>query len=1023
MTWNMQGATSNGASMWTDYMPSVLAQARPHVAMLQEAGPDQPNSAHAETRPPGSYGNHTASYWRWRSDEPSGPRPGNWYMLFVQTNDPDRPGGRVNTIVMSTVRADEAMIVDSDHSSGRGRPAVGIRLGDDWYFSYHALSGGGGDAVRMLTDVGTAVERASRAAGRRYDWTVSGDFNTTPETLRSRRGFADIRTPDTGIPPAVVRSGMPTHHSPDGSRRELDFTVTTSSAELLSAEAQPSRGGSDHDPVATRPRATRVDGGPQMSAMPTGGYGMDGENGQDEAGGRGIMRACLVVQGGGPCPNSRGSTGGSTSTAADEEASFDYVGSTEGGTVSDGDNQQEAFPGQSMEQLRQHLSEDLPTYKPNVVVLQIDVANDLTTRNARSAADEANQLRDLLEQIYLVVPNTTVLVGDPAPSKDASVREAMFSGTSSYRARSKAIIDGVAAAGHRIRRVDTGFTSSTSGVDTGQDADGVPNTRGYRTMAYGYAAQLRALWRNGTIVEPGDVVVGVDSGDAITKQPLRVMPLGDSITAGVESSDNNGYRGALYARLRETVADGQVDFTGSQRRGTMPDLDHEGHPGWRIDEIAEVAACTVPQYRPNVITLHAGTNDFNQNYELDSAPERMKSLITRLHKDSPKAVVVVAKVLPTGKAGLQPRIDAFNAELPGIVADLRAQGQRVVLTDTGDISVGDGLESDAHPDDAGYAKLGGDFYSGIEDAARKGWIEKPDPSRVSSPCDDGDGTSAAGPGWRPLGVIAPGMTHPQGQTQLADFDGDGRDDYVRVDTDTRDHSLRIALNREDRPGQPRWEEVKADIDLAEAWPDGWKIDFPDVDGDGRADIVLIPPSGDDRLVFNYLNEGLVDGSTISWDEGGSIDLDLDGAEQDSVRFADVNGDGRDDYLRVGEDGSVHAYFNLPGSDEYDWRWEEHLNWAPGVFYGSRDKLRLADVDGDKKADYLMVGPDGTVHAYLNQGGRGNGGFEEHRDFVKKTGYPGAKSTFRDISGDGKADYVTVYDGGAVRCWLNRGGNL
>ncbi|MFC7310413.1 hypothetical protein ACFQVC_40155 [Streptomyces monticola] len=59
---------------------------------------------------------------------------------------------------------------------------------------------------------------------------------------------------------------------------------------------------------------------------------------------------------------------------------------------------------------------------------------------------------------------------------------------------------------------------------------------------------------------------------------------------------------------------------------------------------------------------------------------------------------------------------------------------------------------------------------------------------------------------------------------------------------------------------------------------------------------------------------------------------------------------------------------------------------------------------------------------LNRGGRGNGGFKEHRYFVKETGYPGAKSTFRDISGDGKADYVVVYDGGSVRAWLNRGGN-
>ncbi|WLW54163.1 hypothetical protein [Streptomyces sp. YU58] len=42
--------------------------------------------------------------------------------------------------------------------------------------------------------------------------------------------------------------------------------------------------------------------------------------------------------------------------------------------------------------------------------------------------------------------------------------------------------------------------------------------------------------------------------------------------------------------------------------------------------------------------------------------------------------------------------------------------------------------------------------------------------------------------------------------------------------------------------------------------------------------------------------------------------------------------------------------------------------------------------------------------------------------MRATGYPGDKAAFRDISGDGKADYVVVYDGGSVRAWLNRGGN-
>lgn len=513
-------------------------------------------------------------------------------------------------------------------------------------------------------------------------------------------------------------------------------------------------------------------------------------------------------------------------------------------------------------------------------------------------------------------------------------------------------------------------------------------------------------------------------GDGQNELEIRAMPLGDSITAGRESSDNNGYRDELNDELKTRFGPDQVDFVGSSRAGTMPDPDNEGHPGWRIDEIASIADCTVPQYQPNVITLHAGTNDFDQEYKLSSAPQRMKDLIEQALEDSPKAAVVVAKVIPTAKAGMQPRIDAFNAELPGIVADFQKRGKHVLLVDTDDVEVDDGLQTDSHPNDHGYAKLGGDFYDGVVEAADRGWIEKPNPNREPTKCespDPGDGDDGIGPGWRALGVVAPGMDHPDGRTDLADFDGDGRDDYVRINEASQ--TLRIALNRPgDAPGNPRWVEVKTDPPDAfdQAWHPGWDVHFADLDGDRDDDFVQTPPGGSSEEASIALNMGVHDGK-ITWFGPGGVDLALDDVPPEAIRFADVNGDGRDDYLRVGEDGSVHAYYNLLTDDGR--RWEEHRNWAPGVPYGSREKLRLADVNGDRKADYLMVGPKGAVHAYINNGGRGEGGFTEHRYFANETGYSGDESTFRDISGDGKSDYVVVYDGGSVRCWLNRGGNV
>jgi hypothetical protein len=115
----------------------------------------------------------------------------------------------------------------------------------------------------------------------------------------------------------------------------------------------------------------------------------------------------------------------------------------------------------------------------------------------------------------------------------------------------------------------------------------------------------------------------------------------------------------------------------------------------------------------------------NQNYDLASAPRRIKSLISRAVSNSPAATVLVAKLIPTAKPGLQPRIDAYNAALPGVVRDLRQEGKRVLLVDMKRVLVSDGLQNDAHPTDVGYRKMAVVWFGGVLEAHDKGWIRPP----------------------------------------------------------------------------------------------------------------------------------------------------------------------------------------------------------------------------------------------------------------------------------------------------------
>ncbi len=64
---------------------------------------------------------------------------------------------------------------------------------------------------------------------------------------------------------------------------------------------------------------------------------------------------------------------------------------------------------------------------------------------------------------------------------------------------------------------------------------------------------------------------------------VRVMPLGDSITDGFNVQ--GGYRIGLWQRLANAGV--ATDFVGSGANGpaSLGDHDHEGHSGWRIDDL------------------------------------------------------------------------------------------------------------------------------------------------------------------------------------------------------------------------------------------------------------------------------------------------------------------------------------------------------------------------------------------------------------------------------------------------------
>ncbi|WP_426512036.1 SGNH/GDSL hydrolase family protein [Dactylosporangium sp. McL0621] len=190
-------------------------------------------------------------------------------------------------------------------------------------------------------------------------------------------------------------------------------------------------------------------------------------------------------------------------------------------------------------------------------------------------------------------------------------------------------------------------------------------------------------------------------GSAAPNGPVvRIMPLGDSITDGHESP--GAYRTELYRQL--TAAGVRVDFVGSKQSGpaSLPDRDHEGHGGYRIDEIDAGATEWVRAADPRLVLLQLGTNDMLLNYDVEHAPQRMSGLIDHVIAAAPGADVYVASLLPLDDRAAQARAAAFNAALPGIVRD---KGARVHFVDMRDALTPGDLDDGVHPTAAGFAKM------------------------------------------------------------------------------------------------------------------------------------------------------------------------------------------------------------------------------------------------------------------------------------------------------------------------------
>jgi lysophospholipase L1-like esterase len=223
----------------------------------------------------------------------------------------------------------------------------------------------------------------------------------------------------------------------------------------------------------------------------------------------------------------------------------------------------------------------------------------------------------------------------------------------------------------------------------------------------------------GTTTLSSEGTSGDPQDPLIPDVPLRILPLGNSITWGYGSTTGNGYRQPLLSLLPNPVK-----YIGSEHSGNMANNENEGHPGAIIFQIALYADPSLA-LRPNVILLMAGTNDMIGNFGVDEAPDRLGVLIDRCVAACPDAVVLVAQLTPSLNEDAQARIEVFNAAIPGLVSQRVREGKKVLTVDMTKYVKMNGLMDGLHPNDEGYDGMARAWYDSLGIAAGKGWIGKP----------------------------------------------------------------------------------------------------------------------------------------------------------------------------------------------------------------------------------------------------------------------------------------------------------
>ncbi|RYO88668.1 hypothetical protein DL766_005925 [Monosporascus sp. MC13-8B] len=200
--------------------------------------------------------------------------------------------------------------------------------------------------------------------------------------------------------------------------------------------------------------------------------------------------------------------------------------------------------------------------------------------------------------------------------------------------------------------------------------------------------------------------------------PLRISPLGASVTWGTGSTDGNGHRGPLCASL--VGAGYTVNMVGFTLNGAMKDNENDGYPGLVVHEIHRKSDRVSWELKPNLFLINAGTNNCIRGESPDRIDAAMDDLMDDIFEDK-STVIILSGLLVNAKLDVDECRRRVNEKYSARVASSVSAGLKAVYADMSAITVGD-LVDGTHPNDGGYKKMADGWFRAIQEASNRGWI-------------------------------------------------------------------------------------------------------------------------------------------------------------------------------------------------------------------------------------------------------------------------------------------------------------